>query len=94
MLMVSLSNQLSEEIPPELGNLANLTRLNLSDNQLSGCVPSGGTEDESPTGKIEIEFWIGVADLLARKVRGLLEVSGRDHTGELNTVRSEASLIF
>ena len=56
MLMVSLSNQLSEEIPPELGNLANLTRLNLSDNQLSGCVPSGGTEDESPTGKIEIEF--------------------------------------
>ena len=60
MFMVSLSNQLSEEIPPELGNLANLTRLNLSDNQLSGCVPSGGTEDESPTGKIEIEYWIGV----------------------------------
>ena len=66
--MVSLSNPLSEEIPPELGNLANLTRLNLSDNQLSGCVPSrrnggriaGGTEGESPTGKIEIEYWIGV----------------------------------
>ena len=38
--MVSLSNQMSEEIPPELGNLANLRRLNLSDNQLSGCVPS------------------------------------------------------
>ena len=38
--MVSLSNQMSEEIPPELGNLANLTRLSLSDNQLSGCVPS------------------------------------------------------
>ena len=38
--MVSLSNPLSEEIPPELGNLANLTRLNLSDNHLSGCVPS------------------------------------------------------
>ena len=92
--MVSLSNQLSGQIPPELGNLANLTRLNLSDNQLSGCVPSGGTEDESPTGKIEIEFWIGVADLLARKVRGLFDVSGQDHTGDLNTVRSEASLIF
>ena len=38
MLMVSLSNQLSEEIPVELGNFANLTRLKLSDNQLSGCV--------------------------------------------------------
>ena len=38
--MVSLSNQLSEEIPLELGNLANLTRLKLSDNQLSECVPS------------------------------------------------------
>ena len=31
---------------------------------------------------------------MARKVRGLFEVSGQDHTGELNTVRSEASLIF
>ena len=38
--MVSLSNPLSEEIPPELGNLANLTRLKLSNKQLSGCVPS------------------------------------------------------
>ena len=37
--MVSLSNQLSEEIPLELGNLANLTRLKLSDNQLNECVP-------------------------------------------------------
>ena len=54
--MVILSNPMSEEIPPELGILANLKRLNLSDNQLSGCVPNGGTEDESPTGKIEIEF--------------------------------------
>ena len=54
--MVSLSNQPSEEIPPELGNLANLTLLKLPNKQLSGCVPSGGTEDESPTGKIEIEF--------------------------------------
>ena len=40
LLMVSLSNQLSHEIPPDLGNLPNLTRLNLSDNQLSGCGPS------------------------------------------------------
>ena len=55
---------------------------------------AGGTEGESPTGKIEIEFWIGVEDLLARKVRGLFEVSGQDHTGELNSVRSEASLAF
>ena len=55
---------------------------------------AGGTEGESPTGKIETEYWIGVKDLLARKVRDLFEVSGQDHTGELNTVRSEASLVF
>ena len=34
------SNDLSGEIPPELGNLSNLTALDLADNQLSGCVPS------------------------------------------------------
>ena len=34
------NNQLSGEIPPELGNLANLTRLLLGENRLSGCVPS------------------------------------------------------
>ena len=35
-----LGNQLSGELPLELGNLANLTRLYLDGNQLSGCVPS------------------------------------------------------
>ena len=55
---------------------------------------AGGTEGEPPTGKIEIEFWIGVEDLLARKDIGLFEVSGQDHTGELNSVRSEASLVI
>ena len=35
------SNWLSGEIPPELGNLANLTELYLQENQLSGCVPNG-----------------------------------------------------
>ena len=33
-------NQLSGEIPPDLGNLFNLTVLGLGNNQLSGCVPS------------------------------------------------------
>ena len=33
-------NQLSGEIPPELGNLGNLERLQLEGNQLNGCVPS------------------------------------------------------
>ena len=40
MLMVSLSNQLSGQIPPELQNLRRLKRLHLSGNDLSGCVPS------------------------------------------------------
>ena len=59
-----------------------------------GTEPGGGTEGELPTGKIEIEYWMGIEDLLARKYRGLFEVSGQDHTGELNTVRSEVSLVF
>ena len=33
------TNDLSGEIPPELGNLSNLTGLWLSGNELSGCVP-------------------------------------------------------
>ena len=40
LFMVSLSNQLSGEIPPELGNLANLTWLVLGRNQLIECVPN------------------------------------------------------
>ena len=35
------ANQLSGQIPPELGNLYNLEDLYLGGNQLSGCVPSG-----------------------------------------------------
>ena len=34
------SNELSGEIPPELGNLSNLKTLSLRDNQLSGAIPS------------------------------------------------------
>ena len=33
-------NDLSGEIPAELGSLSNLLVLTLSDNELSGCVPS------------------------------------------------------
>ena len=38
--LILSGNQLSGEIPPELGNLAKLTRLILSGNQLNGCVPA------------------------------------------------------
>ena len=34
-------NQLSGEIPAELGDLANLLELGLDGNQLSGCIPAG-----------------------------------------------------
>ena len=33
------NNDLSGEIPPELGNLAKLEKLYLGGNQLEGCVP-------------------------------------------------------
>ena len=32
-------NELTGEIPPEIGNLTNLTHLNLSSNQLTGEIP-------------------------------------------------------
>ena len=41
---------MSGEIPPELGNLASLEILDLSDNQLSGCVPS------SLSGQVDMEY--------------------------------------
>ena len=39
--LAQAAGHLTGEIPPELGNLSNLTRLDLSFNQLTGCVPSG-----------------------------------------------------
>ena len=41
MLLYLGSNQLSGEIPAELGNLTNLAVLYLGNNQLTGCVPAG-----------------------------------------------------
>ena len=35
------NNQLSGEIPAELGNLGNLEAIRLAGNQLTGCVPAG-----------------------------------------------------
>ena len=54
----------------------------------------GGAEGESSAGHVQIEYWIGVEDHLARRVRGLFEVSGQDYTGETSTVRSEVTLAF
>ena len=49
-LLILNYNQLSGEIPPELGNLANLGYLTLSGKQLSGCVPS------SLLGRLEMDY--------------------------------------
>jgi len=57
-----------------------------------GQTPEGAAEGGLPAGKVEIEYWIGTEDFLARRVRGLFEVSGQDHTGESITVRSEVTL--
>ena len=35
------SNQLTGEIPAELGDLTKLTELQLRSNQLTGCIPEG-----------------------------------------------------
>ena len=40
------NNQLKGAIPPELGNLTNLKRLNLSGNELTGCIPTGSQIDQ------------------------------------------------
>ena len=45
---------MSGEIPPELGSLTNLTKLDLYDNDdLSGCVPSS-LDDQMGASAIEI----------------------------------------
>ena len=46
-------NQLSEEIPPELGNLANLTRLALSQNELIGEIPPETLRHAYPAPNLE-----------------------------------------
>lgn len=59
-----------------------------------GQTPEGAAEGGLPEGNVEIEYWIGTEDFLARRVRGLFEVSGQDHTGESITLKSEVILVL
>ena len=59
-----------------------------------GQTPEGAAEGGLPEGNVEIEYWIGTEDFLARRVRGLFEVSGQDPTGESIAVRSEVILVL
>ena len=72
--LVLEDNQLTGSIPPEIGNLTNLTYLNLSNNQLSGIIPDEicNQGDSSPILSNNqlcppypscIEEWVGVQDI-------------------------------
>ena len=72
-------NQLTGEIPTELGNLTNLTELNIGQNNLSGALP------QSLTGltKLEKFFFGGEGGLCAPLdaafqawLQGIAEISG------------------
>ncbi len=49
-------NDLSGEIPAELGSLSNQIALNLYDNELSGCVPSSLEDQLTPDGLGDLPF--------------------------------------
>ena len=55
----------------------------------------GPNESSFKTTEVEVEYWIGVEDLLVRKARGLFGIESRNpNTGSLDTVKTESVVIF
>ena len=55
----------------------------------------GPNESSFETTEVEVEYWIGVEDLLVRKARGLFGIESRNpNTGSLDTVKTESTVIF
>ena len=55
----------------------------------------GPNESSFETTEVEVEYWIGVEDLLVRKARGLFGIESRNpNTGNLDTVKTESVVIF
>ena len=86
--VIPLGNQLTGEIPPELGSLANLGWLDLSDNQLGGEIPSG-LDSLANLGWLDLsdnqlggEIPSGLDSLTNL---GRLDLSGNELTGEIPT---------
>ena len=55
----------------------------------------GPNESSFKTTEVEVEYWIGVEDLLVRKARGLFGIESRNpNTGSLDTVKTESVVMF
>ena len=60
-------NQLTGEIPSELGRLMNLVVLHLSGNQLTGCVPAGWQDvEDNDLDQLGLSFCDPLADLISQ----------------------------